>query len=109
LVDEPKLGLDVALLRFMGTDSRQTDVLVGLSTMTGVRQVLELAGTFEVLAIVVFDGADARRSLKARIQEATGADPAWFDLESESWTPSLHTWAELARRTARGDDLRLPD
>ncbi|HWT93609.1 MAG TPA: hypothetical protein VN238_11470 [Solirubrobacteraceae bacterium] len=107
LVEEPKLDLDAALLRFAPSNQRQTGVLAGLRATVGVRQIIELAGTWEVLAVVVFDGARARRTLKAVVQERTGQDPAWFDIEMEDWSPSRETWVALAQASAEQEGLRL--
>lgn len=108
LIDEPRLDLDVALLRFAGDGRRQSGLVETLASLAGLRQVIEIAGTFDVLAIAVFDGRIERRHLQARVQEITGLDPAWFDVERETWAPSRATWSGLAVRAAEQDQLRLP-
>lgn len=108
LVDETRVDLDLALLRFSGHQTRQPDLVSTLSSLAGIRQVIELAGTFEVLAVAVFDGAQARRDLKALVRERSGLDPAWFDVESESWDGSLPTWRALTQRVAQAEGLAIP-
>ena len=109
LIDEPRLDLDVAVLRFEGCGHRQQGLVETLNEMPGLRQILELSGSFEVLAVAIFDGRVARGDLKARVQEATGLDPAWFDIERESWAPSTATWAALAQRAADKEGLQMGD
>lgn len=105
ILDEPRLDLDVALLRFDGKGERHRALVSALTSIAGIRQVIEVAGSFEVIAIAVFDGAQARLHLKSLVQERTGLDPAWFDVESESWAGSLPTWRALTRRAAQSDGL----
>jgi len=104
LVDEPELDLDVSVLRFEPTgDPRETfDTLAGIS---GVRQLIQVASTGEVIAVVVFDGARARRRLRAVIEEQIGVRPRWDEVERETFAPARRTWRDLAAKAARDEDL----
>lgn len=104
VVDEPDLDLDVSLLRFPpGAESNRTFSV--LADLPGVRQLIQLGTTGEVVAIVVFDGARARRELRAAIEEHVGVRPIWEDVERETFAPARRTWRELARRVAREEGL----
>jgi hypothetical protein len=104
VVDEPELDLDVSLLRFPpGEESNRTFAV--LADLPGVRQLIQLGTTGEVIAIVVFDGARARRDLRASIEERIGVRPVWEDIERETFEPARRTWRELARKVARDEGL----
>lgn len=104
LVEEHKLDLDSAMIRFPGSGRRQSDLLRGLDGVHGVRQVIELSEQRDVLAIVIFDGRDDRRRLRAELEELAWS-MIWEDIESESHDPATATWKHLARHAAGGEGL----
>lgn len=108
LIDEPAADLDVSLLRFSGTGRPQPELFDALQEVPGVRQLLQLAGEGDVLAVVVFDGARARRELRARLERELGVTPSWHEIERESWQPAAASWRALARKAADAEGLR-PD
>lgn len=107
LVDEPGLDLDVAVLRFEGTGVSQPGVTRSLRGIPGVRQILQLAGRGDVIAVCVFDGARARRELRAQIEERIEGAASWDEVELESWEPAVATWSALARRLGDEEALSL--
>jgi hypothetical protein len=104
LVDELRLDLEVALIRFPGGGSRQDELLEGLATTAGVRQVVETARVRDVYAFVVFEGAQRRRELRARLEELAHA-LEWDDILFETHEPSIEMWRDLAYRAAEAEDL----
>jgi hypothetical protein len=107
LVSEGDLDLDVSLLRFDPerlSPERIVEVLEGIS---GIRQILRIGTSGEILAVAVFDGARARRELRAVIQERLGIRPQWDEVESESFAPAARTWRDLARKAARDEGLAV--
>lgn len=109
LVREPDLDLDVSLLRFSPGERATDEIFEVLEDLAGVRQLFQLASTGEVLAIVIFDGARARRELRAVIRERLHIRPQWEEVERETFDPALKTWRELARKVARDEDLTLEE
>lgn len=107
LIDEPAADLDVSLLRFPGDGRPQPDLFEALQMMPGVRQLLQLAGEGDVLAVVIFDGARARRQLRSRLQRELGVTPSWQEVERESWQPAVGSWRALAQDAAAAEGLRL--
>jgi hypothetical protein len=108
LVDEPALDLDVSLLRFPAGDD-PGGMFAALAEVAGVRQLIQLGTTGDILAIVIFDGARARRELRATIEERVGVRPVWEEVERETFGPARRTWRELARRVAREENLLHED
>jgi hypothetical protein len=106
LVDELRLGLEIALVRFPGRGSRQDELLRGLSNTSGVRQILETARVRDVYAVLVFDGVHQRRALRARLEELT-EDLEWDDVLYETHEPTAAMWRDLARRAAQAEGLSL--
>ncbi|HWA54409.1 MAG TPA: hypothetical protein VG816_09585 [Solirubrobacterales bacterium] len=107
LVREPDLDLDVSLLRFRPGERSPEEIFEALEALSGVRQLLQIASTGEVLAIVIFDGARARRELRAVIQERIQIRPQWDEIERETFDPALRTWRELARKVASDENLLI--
>lgn len=105
IVEEADLDLEVALVRFPSASSRHEHLVPTLVEIDGIRQVIEVEGTFEVFAVVLCDGPISRKRLQAVLRERTGLDPAWLTVEHETWRPALRTWAGLARRQAARDGL----
>jgi hypothetical protein len=105
LVSEGDLDLDVSLLRFEPGRRSPEEIFQVLEDMAGIRQILRLGTSGEVLAVAVFDGARARRELRAVIQERLGMRPRWDEVESETFAPATRTWRDLARKAARDEDL----
>jgi hypothetical protein len=100
LVEEHKLGLDTALIRFPGVGKRQGELLGALSKVRGVRQILELSRERDIIAVVVFDGRDDRMRLRTELEEFAVA-MVWEDIESETHRPAITAWKHLAQRAAR--------
>lgn len=107
LVCEGDLDLDVSLLQFKPGRYSPEEIVEVLKGIFGIRQILQLGTTGEVLAVAVFDGARARRELRAVIQERLGIRPRWDEVESETFVPAIGTWRELARKTARDEELAV--
>lgn len=105
LVSEGDLDLDVSLLRFDPGRLSPERIVEILKDISGIRQILQLGTSGEVLAVAVFDGARARRELRAVIQERLGMRPHWDEVESETFAPATRTWQDLARKAARDEDL----
>jgi hypothetical protein len=105
LVSEGDLDLDVSLLRFEPGGRAPEEIVEVLKGISGIRQVLQLGTSGEVLAVAVFDGARARRELRAMIQERLGTRPRWDEVESETFAPAARTWRDLARKAAHDEDL----
>jgi hypothetical protein len=107
LVREADLDLDVSLLRFKAGERTSDEIFEVLEEVSGIRQLLQIASTGEVLAVAVFDGARARRELRAVIRERLQIRPQWDEIEQETFDPALRTWRELARKAARDEALAL--
>ena len=105
LVSEGDLDLDVSLLRFEPGVRPPEEIVEVLRGISGIRQILQLGTSGEVLAVAVFDGARARRELRAVIQERLGIRPRWDEVESETFAPATRTWRDLARKAAHDEDL----
>jgi hypothetical protein len=105
LVSEGDLDLDVSLLRFEPGKSTPEEIVEVLKRISGIRQILQLGTSGEVLAVAVFDGARARRELRAVIQERLGIRPQWDEVESETFAPAIRTWRDLARKAALDEGL----
>lgn len=105
LVSEGDLDLDVSLLRFEVGRRSPEEIVEVLRGISGIRQILQLGTSGEVLAVALFDGARARRELRAVIQERLGMRPRWDEVESETFAPAGRTWRDLARKAARDEDL----
>lgn len=105
LISEGDLDLDVSLLRFDPKGRSPEEILEVLEGISGIRQILRLGTSGEVLAVAVFDGARARRELRAVIQERLGMRPRWDEVESETFAPATRTWRDLAGKAARDEDL----
>lgn len=104
LIDELRLSLEVALVRFPGAGSRQGELLAGLAATVGVRHVVETGHRRDVYAFVVFDGVQQRRELRARLEEFTKA-LEWDDVLFETHEPSIEMWRDLAHRAAETESL----
>jgi hypothetical protein len=107
LVREPDLDLDVSLLRFRPGSRSPEEIYETLGQLSGVRQLLRIGTSGEILAVVVFDGARMRRELRAVIQERLQLRPQWEEIEQETFQPALRTWRDLARKAARDEGLAL--
>jgi hypothetical protein len=106
LVEEHKLDLDTAVVRFPGVGKRQSDLLGKLLTVRGVRQILELATDRDLLVVVVFDGRSDRIRLRAELEELADS-MTWEDIESETHRPAIATWKHLARRAGRAEGFLM--
>jgi hypothetical protein len=104
LVDEQRLGLETALIRFPGDGRKQTELLDILKALPGIRQVVETAPRREIVVIAVFRDAQARRDLRAQLEEVAGRI-LWEEILEETHTPALATWAALARGAAVTEQL----
>jgi plasmid stabilization system protein ParE len=104
LIDELALGLEVALVRFPGTGSRQHELLEGLERTPGVRHIIDRAHARDVYAVVLFQGARGRRELRARLEELAEAF-FWDDVLWESQLPAIASWLSLAKESATRDGL----
>jgi hypothetical protein len=107
LVREADLDLDVSLLRFTPGERSSEEIVATLEGVSGVRQIIQLATSGEVLAVVVFDGAKARRDLRAVLQERLQVRPRWDEVESETFGPAQRTWQDLARKVASEEGLAV--
>jgi hypothetical protein len=105
LVQEGDFDLDVSLLRFVPGERSSEQIVEALESISGVRQIIQLATSGEVLAVVVFDGAKARRDLRAVLQERLQMRPQWDEVEGETFQPALRTWQDLARKVAEDEGL----
>ena len=94
-------------MRFEPGTRSSEEIFEILGDLSGVRQLLQVGSTGEILAVVVFDGARARRELRAVIQERLQMRPQWDEIEQETFEPALRTWRELARKVAGDEDLTL--
>lgn len=92
---------------FRGEGSPQPTVVAALRRTLGVRQILQLSGRGDVLAICIFNGATARRSLRAVIEEQTGTHPSWNEIEKEDWNPAIKTWESIARAIGHEEGLHI--
>jgi hypothetical protein len=108
LVSEGDFDLDLSLLRFEPGGRSPEEIVEILRGISGIRQILQLGSSGEVLAVAVFDGARARRELRAMIQERLGIRPQWDEVESETFVPAIRTWRDLARKVARDEGLAEP-
>jgi hypothetical protein len=104
LIDELKLDLEVALVRFPGDGTRQTDLMAALCQVAGVRQIVETQRDRDIWAFVVFDGARRRRDLRARLEELAPR-LQWDDVLFETQEPTRLLWRDLAVRTAAREQL----
>lgn len=107
LVQEADLDLDVSLLRFTAGERSSEEIFRLLQDIPGVRQLIRLGRTGDVLAVVLFDGARARRELRALIQERLGMRPEWEEIEEETFEPTLQTWRSLAKKVAGDENLQI--
>jgi hypothetical protein len=106
LVEELKLDLDLAIVRFPGAGAKQGRLLQALTRLAGVRQVFELTERRDLLAVLLFDGRRDRRRLRAELEELADV-MVWEDIESESSLPAVTTWARLAQAAATNEGFRL--
>jgi hypothetical protein len=102
LVDEHELGLEKATVRFPGAGERQQELLNALSQVAGVRQIIELERSFDILAIVVFQGRAERLDLQARLAELT-PQRIWEDITSETSLPTVLTWRARTAAAAQAE------
>jgi hypothetical protein len=104
LVDELRLDLEVAFIRWPGNGARQSELIAGLSSTDGVRHIFETSRARDVYAIVVFDGVEQRRALRARLEELADV-LEWEDILFETQEPSISLWRMLAQRAAQTENL----
>lgn len=104
LVEEHKLNLSTAMIRFPGAGARQGELLRDLARVRGVRQLFELSERADVIAIVIYDGEEDRQRLRAELGELVDS-MIWEGVESESHSPAADTWQHLAQRAASSEDL----
>jgi hypothetical protein len=103
-VNEIALGLELALVRFPGSGSRQSQLLANLKQAEGVRQIFETAHSRDVHAVVVFKGPRKRLELRARLEEFAH-ELFWDDVLFETSEPASATWQALTRDEARDEGL----
>ncbi len=104
LVDENRLGFELAVVRFPGQGGRQKELVKALKKVVGVRQIIETEESGDVLAILIFAGLEQRRDLRARLEELSERF-FWENVLSETHEPALVTWQELARTAADAEGL----
>lgn len=97
LVDEPALGLIRVLFRLANEGWTQGDLLVALETVPGIRQIIEVDSTRELIVIALAPSMDDADDLRARIEELAPGRPVRRDIISfESHRPAPATWRKLA-------------
>jgi hypothetical protein len=104
LIEEAKLDLEVALVRFPGDGSAQAELLAALRRVAGVRHIIETQRQRDLLALVVFQGVQRRRELRARLEEIAPRIE-WDDVLFETQEPTRLLWKDLARRAAVEEEL----
>lgn len=105
LVDEPRMGIERALVRFPGAGRRRPDLLELLRQTPGVRQLVELrTGPKDIVAVMLFQDTRDRERLEAVI-EAEEVPYEWDEIRSEDHEPALGTWRFLVRRAAEKEKL----
>jgi hypothetical protein len=107
LIDELRLGIELAILRFPGDGTPQADLIRRLRATPGVRQLLETAHKRDVVAIVLFSGARGRQEVRAQVDEIAER-VIWDDVLSETWDPAARTWRALALAAAAEEELLEP-
>jgi hypothetical protein len=104
LIDELKLGLEVAIVTFPGDGAQQVELLNALRQTAGVRHIIETQRDRSIMAIVVFADAEHRRHLRAQFEELAER-LYWDDVLYETQEPSILMWRDLAHRAATVEGL----
>jgi hypothetical protein len=103
-VNEERLGVERALVRFPGKGRRQGALIAALKTCPGVRQVIELSAAGDVLAILLFRGPGDRKAVRSALEEMD-RPMYWDDVVLEDHEPAISTWQRLLRRAAEDEGL----
>jgi hypothetical protein len=107
LVDEARLGLEKAVVRFPGEGNARVELRRRLERIAAVRQIVELEHDRELVAVVVFSGAEERVALQAQLSEIAEVR-IWDDILYETHLPALSLWRERAYRAAAEEGLVSP-
>jgi hypothetical protein len=109
LVDEARLGLEKALVRFPGGGQSRSGLRRALERLPAVRQVFELEHDRELVAVVIFRNADERATLQAQLAELTTDARIWDGIVHEARLPACRMWSHLAQRAAEAEGLQRSD
>lgn len=100
VVDEAKLGLRRVLFRLANEGWPQPALLQDLEGLAGVRQVLEVDSTRELIIVALVVSLEDADDLRAQIEERAPGRPVRRDFISyESTAAAAATWLRLAQRT----------
>jgi hypothetical protein len=104
LVNEPRIGLEKALVRFPARAGAQTELRRALEEVSAIRQIIELQRDGELVVMVVFAGPAERAALQAQFSELVETR-TWDDILDETHVAALGLWRERARRAATEEEL----
>ena len=105
IVDERRLGLLRILFRLPNDGLPQPGLLAALDGLTGVRQILEVDATREILIVAVVRSFSEADDLRARLEELAPGRSVQRDLVSfESTAAAPATWRRLAQAVAHERD-----
>ena len=103
-VDEGRLGLEKWVVRIEGDGRSAAPLAHSLSSVPGVRQILETGSRRDLHVTVICRDLAERRGIRARFEELTSRPILWDEVLSESHAPAARTWEWLARQTATDED-----
>jgi hypothetical protein len=103
VIDEQKLGVLRVLFRLPNDGLPQAQLLEDLEGLPGVRQILELDSTRDVLVVALAGSMSDADDLRARIQDFVPGRGVVRDIISfESHAAMPATWKRLAKDAAKG-------
>jgi hypothetical protein len=97
-VEEPEFGLLRVLYRLPNDGLPRPALLAALAGLPGMRQLREVEGDREVLAVALVEDMGGAAALRARIEDHAPGGAVRMDMVSyETHEPARRTWIELAR------------
>jgi hypothetical protein len=103
--DELRLSLGLVTLPVPGAQA-QRELYHALQSVLGVVHLVRAGDgpTRRVVALVVTDGDDDRRRLRAELEEYADSWE-WSEVDEETVNPAVQTWRHLTLLAARDEDL----
>jgi hypothetical protein len=103
VVDEPALGIGRVLFRITNDGRPQGSLLRALEKVEGVRQIIELDSTLDILVVALVTSQQESDDLRARLRDLAGDRGVERETISfESFAPMQATWRRLAERAPTG-------